>query len=796
MSPTVFPGSRRTLLTLAVAAAGLSAVDGSWAQTRSTVLEEIIVTAQRTEESIQETPISMAAFGSDQLRQIGAFEAHSVANYSPNVRIQRTTGSDDNYSMSIRGLSASEPSLTTEPVVGLYMDGVYIARNAGAAFDIVDLERIEVLRGPQGTLFGRNTIGGALNIITEKPRGEFALKQMASVGNRGYVRSQTTIDLPKVGDFALKLSHMYNKKNSAFKSLYTGQRLEGPKAQAYRLALRWTPLDELTVDLTYDRSERDTLPIQQMSHMRDWTVGLGGTAYAQAQALASPHRKSHLPVIGHKRDSYSNIDGTALTAEWAPHENLTLKSITGYREWSSAGRRTDFGHIVADGSTVWNYTGDSIPAPYSAGERVPIFLASRDSGQRQFTQEFQAVGDTLDDRLRYNVGLYYFQEKAREVNPQTLMLPLTAILRLSPEDADYMANVGQAGLIHQPHFAYGTDNRSWAAYGQFTYAATDALDVILGMRYSADKKKAWLRQDFDDVGLTTLKDSDSWSNFSPSLTLSYNWADGVNVYAKVGRGYRAGGYNARATTEETFRSPVDEEKVLAYELGIKSDWFDRSLRLNAAYFQMKYTDRQVTQFTATGAGASAAVVNAGKSINQGVELDLTWLPLPGLQLALNYGYLDVNYRSFKTGLLDPVTGLQVRDNANNPVVMDISRIASEAYYAPRHSGSFVAQYALEPWSWGQLTLRADTIYVDKITNHPQMYLYDNKKAHQLFNARATLSEIAIGREGRLSISAWGHNLENKRYREFGIDFGQLGFAVNSYGELRSYGLDFIYEYGR
>src|SRR5690625_7513292 len=158
--------------------------------------------------------------------------------------------------------------------------------------------------------------------------------------------------------------------------------------------------------------------------------------------------------------------------------------------------------------------------------------------------------------------------------------------------------------------------------------------------------------------------------------------------------------------------------------------------------------------------------------------------MPDLQLALTDGYMYVNYRCIKTGLLDPVTGLQVRDNANNPVVMDISRIASEAYYPPRHSGSFVAQYALEPRSWGQLTLRADTIYADKITNHPQMYLYDNKKAHQLFNARATLSEIASDREGRLSISAWGHNLENKRYREFGIDLGQLGFAVNSYGELR------------
>src|SRR5690606_25991054 len=259
-------------------------------------------TARKTEESIQDTPISIQAFSTKDLESIGAYEADAVANYTPNVRMQKQTSSQDNYSYSIRGVSSGETALAVEPTVGLYIDGIYIARSTGAAFDLVDLQRIEILRGPQGTLFGRNTIGGAINIISEKPRGELAFKQLLAAGNYGYKRSQTTIDTPSFGNFSAKLSHMYSEKDGWLKSVYTGDTLGDRVSEAYRLALRWTPTEDLVADYTYDRSERENnSSLEQFSHIRDVYADpaspfYGGPLYQQARDLSSQKRLSRIPV--------------------------------------------------------------------------------------------------------------------------------------------------------------------------------------------------------------------------------------------------------------------------------------------------------------------------------------------------------------------------------------------------------------------------------------------------------------------------------------------------------------------
>lgn len=791
-----------------IAAAIATAIGGSsplYAQERSTVIEEIIVTARKTEESIQETPISIAAFSTRDLEKLGAYEAGDVGKYTPNVRIQKQTSSQDNYAFSIRGVSSGETSLSVEPTVGLYQDGIYIARSTGAAFDIADLQRIEVLRGPQGTLFGRNTIGGAINVITEKPRGELAFKQFLSAGNRGYFRSQTTIDTPKVGDFSAKLSYLYTEKEQALKSIYTGGTLGEAESEAWRLAVRWTPTDTLTIDYAYDKSDRENQSsLEQLSFVRPLHVFLGGPAYAQAAGFSSDKRLSHLPVSHDDKSSDSDIDGSALTVEWQLAEDTTFKSITSYREWKSGVKDTDFGSIVADGATLFDLDASLIsigtvgtPTPVPTGTIVPLFGASRESAQHQWTQEFQLVGTLFDERLTYNTGLYYFREKANEFNPQQLLLPTTIALASPPASVLlplFPANgFGTSVLIRQPFFKYSTDNESWAAYGQFTYAFTPEFDVSLGLRYTIDDKETTLRQNFRDIGLATITDDDNWANFSPSVTFKYQWSDEISTYFKVASGYRAGGYNARSTTVDSFRSPVDEEELISYELGIKSDLLDRSLRINAALFHLEYTDRQIAQFEAGSGGASTRIVNAGESTTDGLELDITYIPLPGLKLMLNYGWLDVEYQEFITGVVDPVTGFP-EQGPNS--VRDISDNANENLYAPEHTAAFIAEYEFEPWSFGQFSMRADVTYSDEFTFHPQFTLYDRVDDYYLVNARATLADIPAGKDGRLRIAAWGKNLENKHYREFGIDFGSLGFAVNTYGELRSWGIDVTYEFNR
>ncbi len=803
---------RTTVLATAVAAVTVGGISpGAYAQGRTAVLEEIIVTARRTEESIQDTPISMQAFSSRDLEQIGAFEAGAVAAFTPNVRMQKQTSSLDNYSYSIRGVSASETSLAVEPTVGLYLDGVYIARNTGAAFDIVDLERIEILRGPQGTLFGRNTIGGAINIITEKPRGDFAFKQLLSFGNYGYRRSQTTIDTPKVGDFAFKLSYMQSEQDGWMRSSINGGRLGDRESEAFRFAARWTPTDDITVDYTFDRSERQSNPsMEQLSHVRDLHVALGGDAYAQAQAIASQSRQRRIPIeVTDPRDSFSDIDGHALTVEWLATPDLTIKSITSYREWDGGVDNTNFGSIVADGATLFDLDAtlasvlppaNGAPVAVQQGSNVPLFGASRRSDQKQFTQEFQFIGTAMNDNLFYNVGLYYFEEKTNESNPQQLILPTLFLFgpdrSLEAFAGDVLPQLPNSGmgtsmLVRQPHFAYGTDNKSYAAYGQFTYTIDYDLDITLGLRYTYDKRRTYLVNQFDDIGLARISDGDTWTQFNPSLTVDYRWTPDLSTYAKVATGYRAGGYNTRATTSTSFRSPVDEEEIISYEIGLKSDWLDRSLRVNAAVFYMDYTDQQVAAFEAGAGGASTQIVNAGESTTRGLEIDVLWAPLPGLRLSASYGYLDVTYDEFITTLLDPVTGTQI--GTEN---VDIADIAATNRYAPKHSASGSIEYEFEPFRFGTLTLRLDATYVDDFTYHPQFVLYDGTDSHTLLNARATLADIPAGRDGRMRVATWVRNITNKDYREFGIDFGGLGFAVNTWNEPRAFGLDFVYEYNR
>lgn len=763
-------------------------VSAQKADNRSAEIEEVIVTAQKVEESLQDTPVSVAAFSQDDLEQIGVSEARDVAKYTPNLSMRKQTASQDNYAVAIRGVSSGETALAIDPTVGIYHDGVYIARSTGAAFDIVDLQRIEVLRGPQGTLFGRNTIGGAINIITQKPRGEFAFKQGVTYAARDSRRYHTTIDTPAIGNLAAKLSFLRTDYDGEYRSLYTGGQLGQGESNAVRFAVNWAPSESFSLDYTYDKSDRENNPnTQQLSFVRPGHVAAGGAITAQAAAYADSDRISHLAVRNSDDDvAFSDIDGHSLTAEWVFSENLTVKSIASYREWDSGTVATDFGSFRSDGFTVLDGSGRFVPgstplapAPIPAGVLVPMFDALRDSSQHQSSLEVQFIGNALGNSLNYIAGLYYFEEKADETNPQFFTLA--------------GGNIGfPAGVdVHfgSPSFAYGTDNKSYAVFGQATYNVMTDMDVTLGLRYTEDEKETTLTNRFGAT-VQTFTDDDSWTKFNPSLTVDYRWNEQISTYAKVATGYRSGGYNVRASSESDFRKPFDEEDIISYEIGWKSDLFNRSLRLNGAIFYLEYSDRQIAQFAAGSGGASTVIVNAGESNTTGLELEGIWQATQGLRVIASYGYLDLEYDEFITGEVNRVTGFPTGVNR------DISDVANTNLYTPEHSASLAVEYEFAPWSFGQLRLRADAYYTDEISFHPQFDLYDESDEHHVLNARATLADIPMGNNGTLRLAAWGKNLENKEYRDFGIDFGSLGIVTNTYAPLRSWGLDIVYEFNR
>lgn len=762
---------------------------------RATVLEEVIVTAQKRSESLQETPISISAYGEDDLEQMSIYEVGQIADYTPNLQMRKQPSNNDNYGYSIRGLSSAGTDLLKEPTVGLYVDGVYNARITGSAFDMVNPERIEVLRGPQGTLYGRNTIGGAINLISQKPFEELGFVQQLSAGNRGYTRSSTTLDTGKIGDFAAKFSYVLREHEGYVRNSIHGNMLGEQESDAYRLAVRWTPSDTLTVDYTYDVSERLSNGSQsQIVHVKEGHAFVGGAIFKQAAAFADPNRKGQLPMaFAPDADIVSDVDNHAITLEWEL-DGMTFKSITASRKWNSPDGKigvnaigSEFGSFQSDGLTVLDGRGGLVPE----GTYVSMFNAQRDSRQDQFTQEFQLIGKALDDKLQYTVGLYYFEEEVWENNPQFFVLPaLIAYGRLPAATQNFLCQgscFGKDTLLGLPIFIYGAENESTAVYGQFTYAFSDEFDVTLGMRYTMDDKKAFLTSTpiIRDEGLDRVDASNDWSNFNPSLTLSYTWSPDASAYFTYTTGYRSGGYNARASTSSGFTTPFNEENVDSYEFGLKSHWLDSRVRFNAAIFHMVYEDKQVNQFEAGSGGASATVVNAGEQESDGFEIELTAIPLEGVKVIASYGYLDAKFNKFVTNRLDPVTGFPT--NNVNEDIADIAKVG----HAPKNTGSLILQYEFEPFDFGRLTFRVDGTYTGKVLFHTQLNLTDSSEAQKMVNARLTLSDIPVGK-GNIKVAAWGRNLGNKKYREWGIDFGALGFSSVNFKELRSYGLDVSY----
>lgn len=777
------------VLFLTLPGAAVNAAEKSGTDQRMSVLEEVTVTARRVEESLQDSPISITAFSSQDLEAIGVSEAGDIAQYTPNLSMRKQSGSQDDYAVGIRGVANGEPALTVDQTVGLYIDGVYLARSTGLAFDIVDLERIEILRGPQGTLFGRNTIGGAINIVTEGPREEVAYRQQASFGNKEYQRHRITVDTGRHGGFAAKLSGLYTERQGDVTGLYDGKRLGGNEGQAARLAVNWHAHEQFSADYSFDYYHRESnASINQLSAVRDTVSNpaspfYGGPIYTAARASASERRLSRLPVQATREDdNRSRISAHALTMTWNLRPNLTLKSISSYRDWDKDQYvAMDYASFRADGATVLNAaTGQ----PISAGTLVPLFDTRRDSSQRQLTQEIQLIGSLFDERLRYTTGIYYFEEQGEERNPQNLVIPTCLAL-----DEPGCAAVGTSLFLSSPFFAYEIDNHSWSIYGELSYALSPDLDLAFGYRYTRDRKQTELTNTLDGA-LQTVADSNTWSNFNPSLTLSYRINDAINTYVKVATGYRSGGYNARATRVEDFLTPFDEEHITSYEIGWKSDLADNTLRFNAALYHMRYEDQQVAQFAAGSGGGASVISNAGESASTGLELEATWLPTAGLMLMASYGLIDQSFDSFETGVVDPVSGFPLGFNA------DISETASDIRYSPRHTGAFIAEYTLNPTSYGQLSLRVDATYTGAISFHPQYDLYDRADGYTLINARATLADIPLPGRGSLRVALWGENLNDKAHRDFGIDFGSLGYAINSYGPMRSYGVDLIYQFNR
>ncbi len=719
-------------------------------------LEEVVVTAQKRESSLQDTPIAITAFTSDSLEAIGAFNATDIGEYAPNVTIVPTFGSAGNIRTSIRGVSTGEPSLAIDPKVGMYVDGAYIARNAGAIFDIVDIERVEILRGPQGTLWGKNTTGGAINIITQKPQGELGFKQSLTFGDYGEFRSLSSLDTPTMGGLSAKLSYM--KKNydgwATNKNPLGEKDLGSEDSDAYRVALRWEPTETFTADYSYDRSEIDAVPMPlQITHVGPGATdpGIIGTynietatftpgynPLAEMLSIVEPNKRVEKFDLDGNTEESTKVTGHNLTLLWDT-ELMQIKSITAYREYKSElpGNDLDGGAWLTDD-----------------GVALPMFHAENSKEQDQFSQEIQFLGSLFDDQLDYVVGLFYFEEEGKEINPWNAMFYV-------PGQPVILGGLGAAAGSW-----YSIDSSSQAVFGQLKYYINEEWDVTLGLRYTEDDKEITLLDEDPRLDGSHTAD-DSWSEFTTDLIVNYIVNDDISFYGKRAEGYAAGVFSIGAlnhsdyTDFEVFDKPADPEEIVSWELGMKSEWLDKKVRVNVAVFYNDNDNLQVTEFV----GGVRTVINSGNNTTKGGELDFTALLPANFRLDGSYGYRQTDFDD-NFGRADG-----------------------------KHTGSLSLSYSL-PLDWAYLDARFDTTYTD--AENFSSSRYGNSESRTLLNARVGLSEVAIGNDaGSVRVAVWGRNLSDEEYKIYGADLGVnqgLGYAGNSFGAPRSFGVDFVYEY--
>lgn len=762
-------------------------------------IADIVVTARRLEENLQSTPVSVSAVSGATLDQLNFRSVDELTQLVPNVAIAEASGSITGTQPYIRGIGSQEPLLTIDSPVGVYIDGVYLGRQAANNFDLVDPERIEVLRGPQGTLYGRNTTGGAINIITKKPSQEFGAELKGGYSRFNSWFGRATVDTGEWGESGITATAAFmHRERDGFVNNPNTPRNRDPGALTSSAAFgkisgAWGGLSiDVTGDWSNAKGQRNPFQIisayQPAGTYYGRSAGLGGDPF-----VVSPTFQKTLPFeyVGQQT---AKTFGSAITAAYEFNDALTAKSITAWRGWDSKEPTNYAGNLLG---RVVDFTS---PTLFSVQRVSPFVAYQQQLKQRQFSEEFQLLGKS--GSLSYVAGAYYFNERAREFNTNyfTLVLPPAFLSALgfpgAVGDALTAQGIDLIGVNLGQTLAYSTKSTSVAGFGQVSWKPEfleEKLEVTGGIRYTHDKRS------LDQTSVATAQPftgqlpnpgptpgparqgKASFNNWSYLASLSYQWTPDVLTYARFSTGYKSGGFDARAgvdlRTGATFPFTFGPEKATAYEIGFKSEFLDHRVRLNGALFRTDYDNLQVPQYS----GGNGFVPNANARY-QGFELELLALPAHGLQFDASLGYVDPKYKQFI--LLDPATNQisDFKDQAKFP-------------YVPKWTAHVGAQYSV-PVGFADLMFRADYAYTSQRYFHTITILNpDNEvikdRGQNLLSARVSLSDIRIGGgETTLRVSLYGQNLLNQHTRQAGIDFGpSIGIAGVNYGEPRTWGVD-------
>jgi iron complex outermembrane receptor protein len=823
-------------------------------------LGEILVTAQKREQNLQDVPIAISAISAQKVEQLGISDSRDLSGLTPNVTIVQGTTSQAAAVISIRGIpTPASETFGLDTSNGLYVDGIYIGRSGASGLDVTDIERVEVLRGPQGTLFGRNTTGGAIAFISRAPSETFKLKAEAGYGNFNAWNGRITVDPGSIAGIATSLSYSHRQRNGLIDNILQPKDSLDPgsrKSDAVRFAARMELGGTGSIQYIFDWSKvRGGTNAFQLTNVADGTPRapvvlpggpvvatqqapvaqyLAGATFASAacQALAAPTRVYRTEVC-------NDVSSFSSDKTWGHNlqiqndfDAFKVKLTSGFRQWHS--------NSVSDLDGMGAFTGpaftnaslfNGFPAgllgslgfpagtsAFLAGSAVPkvtqnLFDTNNKRRHKQFSNELEFSGDT--DTLDWVLGGFWFWEKGGENNPQNsgfvldtnsavfsnaafvgvlrgVGFPQLAAENFAPLLAPGFraANPARYRLVQtKATLIYTAEAVSKAIYGQFTLypgGRDSGLRLTAGGRYTWDTKRMARAQN-GAAPLAVLETGKAnYSKFTWNLMAGYDVAEGVNLFARAATGYRSGGFNAQdaVITGTTTLPNFSEESVTSYEIGLKSELFNRKLRFNVSAYHNIYQDLAVNiPLTNAPAGTFASRIgNAGKVKYTGFEVEAQAVLTDNFSVDGSLGYVDIKYKEFMAGQ---------STTAGAPPI-NIASVVTPGYTSPLTANAAIN--AKFPLGMGNARLNARVGYTYEdgkysftstiATPYNDALKGDNRN---VIDAQISVDRIALG-GAEAEVKIWGKNLTNSHDFVRGVDFGQLGFAGGYFAEPRTYGM--------
>jgi iron complex outermembrane recepter protein len=729
-------GSTVLAAVLLAGAASAQAVEGE-----SGGLGDIIVTAERRETRLQDTPISITALSADQLTSQGVRSVNDLGGSIPNLTSTTGPQGSGDANFFIRGVGQFDFIVTNDPGVGLYVDGVYLGRTVGAMLDAGDIARVEVLRGPQGTLFGRNTLGGAVSIVTNQPDPSgFSAGASGTYGSRDRMDADGFVNAP-IGDTVAVRVAAYTRNQDGFARNEERDILFG---KTKRWGVRGQVLAEfgnltatVAADYGLDKSNPAPSVLREILPLPFFPADAGNDRSSDFYRVFSSNNP----------EARNETWGASLTLA-LDIGDATVKSITAYRD----------------------LTGFSTSDPDGTGYR--LYDQNTDTDQNQFSQEIQLSGES--GRFTYLVGGYFFREQAE----QELRLCFAPITN-TPTVRGNACNSWNQGNDQE--------TESWAVFGQARFALTDALSFTLGGRYTWETKSNTSNQAFDfrDAGagpgaifgfglplnfgdrvlfpiVQGLEGKLSFNKFTPRVGVEFKPADNVLVFASYAKGFRSGGFNGRLIAPQASIPTYEPDTNDAFEVGLKSDLLDRTLRFNATAFYSKYKG---IQQTISDPAVQFRVANAGDAELYGFELELTAVPVENLRFDIGMGYSHSEFQNVPA-TVGPINGNQLPFNPEWNIILG-------------------GEYAIPLGNSGTLTPRVDYRLQSEINFTAFNLPLESQRSYGLLSARLTWTD----RSERFSLAVFGENLTDEQYYTFGQDaLGAQGVAYTYLGRPREFGI--------